>query len=74
MAANKQETIEIKRKAMGLDWADTPKTDIQHHTTGPYMESSGQEQKRKAEEFHETRTDIEEVGYSCGRDREDGPG
>ena len=31
------------------------KTDIHHHTTGPYMESSGQEEQRKANKFHEKR-------------------
>ena len=31
----KQGQMEIKRKVLGLDWAHTPKTDIQHHTTGP---------------------------------------
>ena len=47
--------IEIKKKAMVLDWAHTPKTEIQHHTTGPSMEFSGQEEKRKAKTLHETR-------------------
>jgi len=43
-----------RKKAMSLDWAHTPRTDIQHQTTGPYMESSGQEENR-TRTFHETR-------------------
>ena len=45
---------------MVLDWAHTPKTDIQHHTTGPLH---GILRAR----------DIEEVGYNWG-EIEDGPG
>ena len=61
---------------MGLDWSHTPETGIKHYPTGPYMESTEQEEERKAEKFPEARPHcrLRESGAQLEREREDDPG
>ena len=54
--------LKLKYLTIGLDWTHNPETGIKHYPTGLYMESTGQEEERKAEEVLEARPHCRHKG------------